>query len=248
MIFDFETDGLGFYLNHIIEFGYVLLVDGVVEKEGDVLVNWEIEIPEIITELTHITKDMIDKDGISPNEFYKLITQLLNENDLLIAHNISFDCSMLHNFLCGMGHKNGIDDFDIDHFDSLTLVSDFIAVGKKPRKPSKNWANYEQKMVVYNEKIEDIQSHKVTSVCKYFNISPKNFHRALADVEAVYEILIAFSKKFTEIDLEYYVNKWGYKKKWKINEMAYYPLRVSLYPQGDKGEKYILYAEQEKLF
>lgn len=248
LLFDLETDSLNYFLGHILEFGYLLLADNEVVDKGSILVNWGIEISDFTTELTGITKEEIDEKGIAPKEFYVILKDLLKRADLLISHNLPFDTSFTHHFLLGMGDKNGIEDYNLDYLDSLTLVVDHIAAGKKPRKPRKNSRDYVVKMEKWEEDVKLVQSHKVGSICNLYGIELNNSHRALADTMAVYEILKAFKKNNPKIDLEFYVNKWGYKKRWKINELAYFPKRISLHVQGTNGERYILDAESHNLF
>ena len=248
MLYDLETSGLNYYLDKILEFGYRLLKDGIEIESGSILINWGIEIPEVITSLTGITKEEIEEKGIKPQVFYFILKDLLRQSDLVIAHNAPFDVSFAHHFLLGMGDEGGIEDYDIDYFDSLTLVADHIAVGKKPRKPRKNSKEYETKMEKWEEAVKLVQTHKVMSVCNFYGIELNNAHRALADIVAVHEILKAFKKNNPKVDLDFYVNQWGYKKRWKIGELAYYPKRVSLSVQGTNGERYILDAEEHNLF
>lgn len=248
LLFDLETDSLNHFLGHILEFGYLLLVDNKVVDKGSILINWGIEISDFTTELTGITKAEIDENGISPQEFYVIVSDLLKKSNLSIAHNAIFDISFMHHFLLGMGDKNGIEDYNLDYFDSLTLVADHIAMGKKPRKPRKNSKNYEAKMEEWEAKVALVQTHKVESVARLYGVELNGAHRALADIIAVYEILKAFKRNNPKVPLDYYINKFGYKKRWKINELNYYPKNIQLSVQGTNGERYILDAEEHNLF
>ena len=173
---------------------------------------------------------------------------MLKKADILIAHNEKFDVSFLHNFLLSMGIEGGIESFDLDYLDSLTVVADFIKKGKNPRKPRSNAKEYDKKMEEYKEKLAKVQSHKVMSVCNYYGIELKGAHRAMADIKAVYYILQAFCKKEKDVDLSFYINKWGYNRRWGIDELCFYPARISLHSQGNNGERYILNMDEEKLF
>lgn len=245
LLFDTETTGLSMYLDRIIEYASVSVLDGVVVKERSVLINWGIEIPSFITELTGITQQDIIDNGISPKEFLQVLTEELSWADLIIAHNLPFDLSKIHHLLIQFGVENGIDKFNIDYFDSLSLVRDHIAKDDTPRKPRRNAKDYESKMIEWEEKKKLMQTHQVSSVCRYFNIELDGAHRALNDVIAIYDILNSFSKKYPNIDIDYYINKFGYKKRWKIDKTNYYPDKIEMYFQGDKGEGYILNAKEQ---
>ena len=193
LLYDTETTGPNFFMDKVIEFGYMLVEDGKISEKGSILIDWGIEIPEFITELTGITQDDINFRGISPEEFYILLKDLLTRAMLLIAHNAAFDASMINSLLNIFGDH--IKNYNLDFMDSLALIADFIPVDKKPRKPRKNSKEYDKKMLEYEDKIKDLQTHKLLSVCKYYGIELKNAHTALADIEAVYKVLKAFSKK-----------------------------------------------------
>ena len=248
MLYDLETDSLNHFLGHILEFGYLLLVDDKVVDKGNILVNWGIEISDFTTELTGITEAEIAEKGIEPQEFYIIVSDLFKKSNLTIAHNSLFDTSFMHHFLLSMGDENGIEDYNLDYFDTLTLFVDHVAAGKKPRKPRKNSKNYEEKMVKWEEDVKLVQSHKVDSICRLYGVELIGGHRALTDIIAVYEILKAFKKNNPKVPLDFYINKFGYKKRWKINELSYYPSRISLAAQGTNGERYILDAEEHNLF
>ena len=248
VLFDLETSGLNFRQDKILELGYLIIEKGKIIEENSYVVNWGIKIPEIITKLTNITQEEVEFDGITPKELLKIVVAVLKKANLLVAHNEKFDVSFLHDFLLSMGIEDGIESFDLDYLDSLTVVADFIKKGKNPRKPRSNAKEYDKKMEEYTEKLSKVQSHKVMSACNYYGIELKGAHRAMADIKAVYYILQAFCKKEKDVDLSFYINKWGYNRRWGIDELCFYPSNVSLHSQGNNGERYILNMDEEKLF
>ena len=248
VIFDLETSGLNFRKDKILELGYLIIEKGKIIEENSHVINWGIEIPKIITSLTGITQEEVEFDGITPKELLKIVITVLKKAGILISHNEKFDVSFLHSFLLSMGIEGGIESFNLDYLDSLTVVADFIPKGKNPRKPRSNAKEYDKKMEEYKEKLAKVQSHKVMSVCDYYGIELKGAHRAMADIKAVYYILQAFCKKEKDVDLSFYINKWGYNRRWGIDELCFYPARISLYSQGNNGERYILNMDEEKLF
>jgi DNA polymerase III epsilon subunit-like protein len=84
---------------HIIEFFGVQINENFeIQKEVEMLINPQIPLPEIITKITHITDDMLEKK----NDFalsYRDIAGVFLGSDVSVAHNISFDDTMLANEL-----------------------------------------------------------------------------------------------------------------------------------------------------
>ena len=56
---DFETTGLDFDSDRIIEVAAILFIDGVPSKTYNTLVNPGIPIPKLIEQITGITNDMV---------------------------------------------------------------------------------------------------------------------------------------------------------------------------------------------
>ncbi len=93
VVFDFETTGFEFNKNEIIEIGAVKLKNGEISEAFSTFVKPKNSIPEEITNLTHITNEMV-KDAypiekIIP-DFYKFCYGCV-----IMAYNIDFDYKFL---------------------------------------------------------------------------------------------------------------------------------------------------------
>lgn len=101
VVFDTETTGLKDQFDKIIEIGALKVIDGEIVAEYNVLINPEIPIPEIITNITGITDDMIKTqktiEEVLP-EFLEFIEDLP-----LIAHNAPFDMGFINTNLIRIG-------------------------------------------------------------------------------------------------------------------------------------------------
>ncbi len=91
--FDFETTGLDFERDRIIEIGAQKMVDGKVVGEMSTLIYTDLPLSELVVNLTGITPAMlIDQpriEAVIPN-FLSFI-----EGCVLVAHNAEFDYNML---------------------------------------------------------------------------------------------------------------------------------------------------------
>ena len=123
VVFDFETTGLEYSKNEIIEIGAVKMVNGEIVETFSCFVKPKQEIPEEITKLTGITNDMVKDaytiDKIIP-DFYKFCYGCV-----IIAYNIDFDYKFLNFQATKLGYK-----FNNRQIDALYLARQNV-VGAK---------------------------------------------------------------------------------------------------------------------
>ena len=93
VVFDIETTGFSKINDKIIEIGAVKVNNRKITEIYNVLINPEMDIPEIITELTGINNNMVKNE--------RTIEEVLPEfmdfigNDTLVAHNADFDIGFI---------------------------------------------------------------------------------------------------------------------------------------------------------
>jgi len=104
LFLDLETTGLDFEKDHITEIGYVIK-DTAVEKPlltvGEML-KVPCEVPQFITDLTGITKEMLDEFGNDPQHSLNYFLSVIDryKADYIVAHNGNgFDRPMLEDHL-----------------------------------------------------------------------------------------------------------------------------------------------------
>ncbi|NLD83142.1 MAG: PHP domain-containing protein, partial [Clostridiales bacterium] len=115
IVLDFETTGLNTAKDRIIEIGAVKMAHGQVVDSFGELVNPGMLLPEKITEITHITDQMLrDKPTAA-----ELLPRLLAFMDgcPIAAHNAKFDCAVLESELKRL-HLN----YDAPQVDTLALA------------------------------------------------------------------------------------------------------------------------------
>ncbi|MBO6148969.1 MAG: type I-E CRISPR-associated endoribonuclease Cas2 [Lachnospiraceae bacterium] len=94
IVVDLETTGISAIHNHIIEIGAILFENGIVEEEFSCLVKINDSIPKEISNLTGITDELLNEQGIGVEEALKKFKEFIGEEHLL-AYNASFDMSFL---------------------------------------------------------------------------------------------------------------------------------------------------------
>ena len=103
IVLDFETTGLNTRKDRMIEFGGVKLSHGQVVDSLDILVNPGFPLPPKITELTHITDQMLSGQPTA-EEALPQIMKFIGDCPIA-AHNARFDCAILANELKRVGQS-----------------------------------------------------------------------------------------------------------------------------------------------
>lgn len=136
VVFDFETTGLVLHpatplrkQPKPIEFGAVLVeLDGTVVDECSLLINPEQPIEAVITKITGLT----DADlAVAPVFAAVLprIREIMGKADVMVAHNLPFDESILEIAL----QREGITDFIWPKYKLCTVQAYQEGWGKRPR-------------------------------------------------------------------------------------------------------------------
>lgn len=112
--FDLETTGLSLKEDAITEIGAVRIRNGEVVERFDQFVDPERYIPFEVTQLTGITNDMVAGQPKVDKAIEKL--KEFAGDDILIAHNASFDMGFIHKF----ARKHGI-RFENKYIDTLLI-------------------------------------------------------------------------------------------------------------------------------
>ncbi len=94
VVFDTETTGLKDQTDHIIEIGALKYINDELVEEFDVLINPKEDIPEIITNITGITNEMVAKEK-NIEEVLPLFMEFIGELPV-ICHNAPFDIGFIN--------------------------------------------------------------------------------------------------------------------------------------------------------
>ena len=137
VFFDTETTGLDPSVDQIIELAAVRITRNqagflVLDEKMDAFVKLleGQKLPDKIVELTHITDEMIQKDGVDATAAASAFNNLIRGRTLLVAHNAQFDLlfsrALLHYTDIGTARLDAC-----DYIDSLTVYKDRAAYPHK---------------------------------------------------------------------------------------------------------------------
>ena len=185
VIFDTETSSLSPDDGEILELGAVVLTrpegeERFTEQEDiSVLIKNDNPIPWNITQINHIDDKMCEKDGISKEEFYELLTTMFGHKDtLIIAYNTPFDMKFIKAFMKKMNNEYVVNN---DTLDLLEIAKD---------------------------RTHTFRGNKLCDMLVRYEITDEeNSHRALDDVKATLKVMRAFWKE--KNDIEKYIRRYN---------------------------------------
>ena len=187
IFFDTETTGLDCSCCKIIELAMVTVEDGLITEEYDKFIKIGEPLSPKITQITSITDNMLESEGVDEKIIAQDLKDRLTPNTLMIAHNAQFDLSFIYHLL--KKHYPQEADEIVASLNWLDTVTVFKDRKKYP--------------------------HKLIDAVHYYNIEEVNFHRAIDDTKALYEVTKALKNERN--DLEEYINIFGYNPKYGVS-------------------------------
>ena len=176
----------------------ITVVDGEIVDQFDEFIKCEKPLPSKITKITGIDDETLEREGLPEKDVAKHLKGMFDEDALMIAHNAQFDLSFVY-YLLKRYFPDEADDLvkKMDWLDTLTVLKD--------RKE---------------------YPHKLIDAVKYYEIDEVNFHRAIDDTKALYNVY--YKLKEERDDLLEYKNVFGFNPKWgisgkKFSFIKYYP-------------------------
>ena len=218
VFFDTETTGLDADTCQIIELAAIRIEPTDkqtlrVANRADLFVKLPEgeRIPEKIVELTGITDDMLEAEGVTEAEAAADFADMLRDDAgpvLLVAHNAQFDLLFAQEMLRRHSSIWAAKLAEADYLDTLTVYKDRRAY-----------------------------PHKLANAIVAYKLEDKvqNSHRAIDDVVALFNVCIAMDNE--RADLLSYVNLFGYNPKYgvsgrRIKGVTYWPQQFNKFMQA----------------
>ena len=202
IFFDTETTGLECKDCKIIELAMLTVENGKIIEEYDEFIDIGEKLDSKITELTGITDEMLFNQGFDEEVIAEDLKERMAPGTLMIAHNCQFDLLFVYNLL-----KRHFPDYEVDEIVSNVDWLDTLTV-LKDRKDF---------------------PHKLIDAVNHYGIEEVNFHRAIEDTKALYDVTLAMKKERS--DLKEYINLFGYNPKWGIDKEEKLEFIITYKPQ-----------------
>lgn len=190
IVWDIETTGFVAPESKITEIGALLVDndDNITTKSW--LLNNHCDIPEKITEITGITKEIIDQDGLDPETVLMEFINLVKDSGVNITHNgTKFDIPFFLDYSMDVLKLN---DFEYSQFSTLINENsiDTAAIYKASKlgmqKQNESDKDFNLRVMSTFSK----QKFNLGYCCDEFGIDRSNVtqHRAAGDVFLTYEL------------------------------------------------------------
>ena len=186
IIFDLETTGLKAENgDKVLQFAAQVWNDEKCINKIDFLINNHCEIPQFITELTGISQEKVEKEGIEFEEAYSIISKIFKDEDYAIMgyNSDRFDIPFLKEYF----RQNGV-ELDLSSrktIDVMKMVFARVPDSILPNKIGKDGFPITKK----SRTLSDV----CKSICKNSSLS---FHEAQDDVEATRLVYEEIEKRF----------------------------------------------------
>ena len=190
VVFDTETTGIEFGRDEIIELGAAAFSPAGETGSMDLLIRLTPgrTLPPFITQLTGITPEQLEREGVEKTDACTAFCDLLGEGErtLLAAYNAQFDLNFLYHFLRPFGRAD---------------------VLRAPR--------FLDVLTVYRDRRD--YPHKLSDAIAAYGLEDQavNSHRAVDDARAAAILLDAMAAE--RDDLDRYVDLFGYSPKYGVS-------------------------------
>lgn len=173
--------------------------------EYDEFINIGAPLPQKITDLTGITDEMLLEYGRDEKTVAMDLKEILEPGSLMIAHNCQFDLLFIYHLL-----KRHFPDEADSIVESMNWIDTVTVLKDRKDYP-----------------------HKLIDAVNYYNIPEVNFHRAIDDTKALYEVYLAM--KAERDDLDEYINIFGYNPKWGVSGERFLFIEYKDQPYHNQG-------------
>lgn len=191
IVWDLETTGFVAPKDKILEIGLCIVYTNKKEVYKNWILNNNIEIPEKITEITTIDKNLIDAEGRDPEECLKEFLPIFRQCNKHITHNgVKFDIPFLVEYASDLLQWTEMQKMQVYNLlwekaydTAVAFKSSNLGMVQEPRESHVQFAN----------RVMNVRSplkFNLGVVADFYQIDRSNItqHRALGDVDLTHEV------------------------------------------------------------
>lgn len=201
LVWDLETSGLDPNTCDILEIGAIEVQNGEVVAEHSWLLNHEKEVPEVITQITGITEELLAMEGRYPAVCMREMVHLMGKYGQHVTHNglkfdVPFFCGQLKRLTEEVVPENLMTEFEAELVSKMYDTAVTCKAGKigMVQFPGETHAQF-------GKRVMDVRAfgvkYNVGVMCDELGIDRSKItqHRALGDVILTNEIYKKVSQK-----------------------------------------------------
>ena len=205
IFFDTETTGLDCSNCKIIELAMLTVENGQIKDCYDEFINVGEAISPKVISLTGITNETLREKGIAEEEVAYELKKRLTKGTVMIAHNCQFDLLFVYHLLARHFENEAFEIVsNVKWIDTVTVLKD--------RKD---------------------YPHKLIDAVHHYEIDEVNFHRAIDDTKALFDVTLAMKRE--RDDLVEYINVFGYNPKWGVSGVRFPFIDYKSQPYHNQG-------------
>ena len=179
--------------------------NGKITEDYDEFINIGEPLHPKITKITSITNQMLRDEGLDEKKVAYDLKERLTGDTLMIAHNCQFDLQFVYMLL--ERHFPG---------EAYEIVSNVF------------WLDT---MSVLKDRKD--YPHKLIDAVEHYKIEKVNFHRAIDDTKALYNVTLAMKRERN--DLKEYINLFGYNPKYGVGGIRFPFIEYKRQPYHNRG-------------
>jgi len=211
--------------------------------EADTVLNWEVDIPQHITDINKLTKEICSDTGVNPLQAIHTIMQDVATADILVCHNTNYDVRILANAIQMLKtiHKDNQKLVDVcqgwlyELYSKEVICTAYMSMMLLSNKVGKNYGS-----TVTTFKRKSLKKLHI-ELCGY---EFENAHNATADTLALYRVFKILARRYNHV-LKMHTNSEKILSEFTIDQLRQYKKDIE---SADKYSLPAINSPQREMF
>lgn len=195
VVYDFETNGLWIIGNRPIQFACVVIEGGKITHTENFYIKCDRPLSITIEQLTGITDEILEKQGIDIKDAFQRIDKIMNVPDtILVGHNIiMFDNKFLNFFMEKFGFKTYPKDSCFDTYGAYKA-----RLKNEKIKEGETMGEFHRRCACSNNNNNGLR-FRLEDACGFYKIEQAGSHNAVDDVGANANLFIKMLNEINDV-------------------------------------------------